>query len=49
MVGGDVVTAIAPQLLDGPDAIAPWIQRFTRYAEAMIESERQARISKAQP
>jgi AcrR family transcriptional regulator len=49
MVGGDVVTTITPQLLDGPDAIAPWIQRFTRYAEAMIESERQARISKAQP
>lgn len=46
MVGSDVVSTISPQLLDGPEAVGPWIERFTRYAEAMIESERQARITK---
>jgi TetR/AcrR family transcriptional regulator, regulator of cefoperazone and chloramphenicol sensitivity len=46
MVGSDVVSAITPQLLDGPDAIGLWIERFTVFAEAMVEAEKKARTPK---
>jgi AcrR family transcriptional regulator len=43
MVGSDVVNTITPQLLNGPDAIGLWIERFTCFAEAMVEAEKKAR------
>jgi TetR/AcrR family transcriptional regulator, regulator of cefoperazone and chloramphenicol sensitivity len=46
MVGCDVVGTITPQLLDGPDAIGLWIERFTVFAEAMVEAEKKARTQK---
>ncbi|GAB2851841.1 CerR family C-terminal domain-containing protein [Pseudoduganella ginsengisoli] len=46
MVGSDVVKTLTPQLLNGPDAIGPWITRFTSFAEAMIEAERNIRTQK---
>jgi AcrR family transcriptional regulator len=46
MLGGDVVSAITPQLLSGADPIGQWIGRFVVYAEAMIETERTARLTK---
>ncbi|MBY0242326.1 MAG: CerR family C-terminal domain-containing protein [Burkholderiaceae bacterium] len=43
MVASDVVTTLTPQLLDGPNAIGPWIERFSSNAVAMIEAEKTAR------
>lgn len=42
-VGGDVVDALAPQLLDGPASIDRWVERLTTYAIGMIDAERQRR------
>lgn len=40
MMARDVVGAIKPQLLDGPEAIAAWTERVCDYALAIFESEK---------
>jgi AcrR family transcriptional regulator len=40
MISMDIVGAVTPQLLAGPDALRNWIPRLADYAEAVIAAER---------
>jgi AcrR family transcriptional regulator len=42
-VAGDIMDALAPQLVADPTAIDLWVDRLTRYALGMVEVERQRR------
>lgn len=42
-VGGDIIDALAPQLVADATAIDLWVDRLTEYALAMIEAERSRR------
>ena len=46
-VGGDIMDALAPQLVADPAAIDLWVDRLTRYALGMVEVERQRRAQAA--
>ncbi len=43
LVNCEVVDAIAPQLLEGVDAVDRWRERLTRSGDAVIEAERRRR------
>ena len=43
-VGGDILDALAPQLVADAPAIDAWVDRLTRYGLAMIDAERQRRV-----
>lgn len=47
LVNCEVVDQLAPQLLEGPDAVDLWCARLARAADAMIEAERKRRRGKA--
>ncbi len=44
-VGGDIMDALAPQLIADAAAIDLWVDRLTLYALGMIDAERQRRAS----
>ncbi|MCE2950320.1 MAG: CerR family C-terminal domain-containing protein [bacterium] len=46
-VGQDIVHGIAPEVMDGPDAIDLLAERLAGYSLAMIEAERQRRAATA--
>jgi AcrR family transcriptional regulator len=46
-VGGDIMDALAPQLVADPAAIDLWVDRLTRYALGMVDVERQRRAQAA--
>jgi AcrR family transcriptional regulator len=48
-VAQDIVQAIAPEVMDGPDAIDALADRLAEGALAMIEAERQRRAAKPKP
>jgi len=43
MISQDIVAAVTPQLLAGPDALQDWIPRLVDYAEAIVLAERKKR------
>jgi hypothetical protein len=43
LVNCEVIDALAPQLLAGPDAVDRWRERLVRSAETLIEAERKRR------
>ncbi len=43
LVNCEVVSALSPQLLAGPDAVDRWRERLLRAAEAMVDAERRRR------
>jgi AcrR family transcriptional regulator len=43
MISMDIVAAISPQLLDGPDPLAHWIERLADYAQAIVAAEQKKR------
>lgn len=43
MVSMDIVAAITPQLVTGPNALQDWIPRLVGYAEAIVAAEREKR------
>jgi len=43
MIGGDVIKALTPQLLSGPEALRDWIPRLADFAEAIVLAEQQKR------
>lgn len=48
MLGCEVVAAVRPQLLEGPDALEQWITRLVGYAEALVAAEH-CRLTKGKP
>jgi hypothetical protein len=48
-VAQDIVQAIAPEVMDGPDAIDALADRLAEGALAMIEAERRRRAAKPRP
>lgn len=45
----EVVTALVPQLLGTPAAVAHWVDRMTEYALAMVSAEQRLRDQHSQP
>lgn len=43
MVSMDIVAAVTPQLVAGPDALQNWVPRLVEYAEAIIGAEQEKR------
>ncbi|MBB3220928.1 CerR family C-terminal domain-containing protein [Pseudoduganella umbonata] len=43
MISQDIVAAVTPQLMAGPDALHEWIPRLVDYAEAIVTAEQEKR------
>jgi TetR/AcrR family transcriptional regulator, regulator of cefoperazone and chloramphenicol sensitivity len=43
MISMDIVAAVTPQLVEGPNALQDWIPRLVDYAEAIVAAERKKR------
>jgi TetR/AcrR family transcriptional regulator, regulator of cefoperazone and chloramphenicol sensitivity len=43
MISQDIVAAVTPQLLAGPEALSQWIPRLVDYAEAIVVAEQKKR------